>query len=89
MLGIRRAKNYYSTSQRKGLCAKNKPVARELKGLLWVVLRPNRRVSLPTYWSHPPIGADVLALGKQGRRLRLAHLFKPRPPSSFSSVPSP
>jgi hypothetical protein len=36
MVGIRRAKNYYSTSQRKRLVPKNKPVARELKGLLWV-----------------------------------------------------
>jgi hypothetical protein len=36
MVGIRRAKNYYSTSERKRLVRQNKPVARELKGLLWV-----------------------------------------------------
>ncbi len=64
--------------------AKNKLVARELKGLPLVVLRPNRRASLPTYWSHPHTGADVLGLGKQGRRVRHVHLFT-LPPSSFSS----
>jgi hypothetical protein len=30
-------------------------------------------------WSHPPTGADVLGLGKQGRRARLVHLFTPHP----------
>ena len=40
------------------------------------------------YPSGPLAGADVLGLGKQGRRVRLVHLFTPRPPSSFSSVPS-
>src|SRR6266446_3634393 len=36
------------------------------------------------YWSHPPTGADVLALGKQGRRVRPVQPFTP-PPSLFSS----
>ena len=36
------------------------------------------------YWSGPPTRADVLALGKQGRRVRLVHLFTP-PPLSFGS----
>src|SRR5260370_16649504 len=41
-------------------------------------------LSARVHWSHPPTGADVLALGKQGRRVRLVHLFTPSP-SSFSS----
>jgi len=32
---------------------------------------------LHIYWSHTPTGADVLALGKQGSRLRLVHLLTP------------
>jgi hypothetical protein len=36
------------------------------------------RLSLRIYWSHPPTGADVLALGKQGRRVRLAAPFRRR-----------
>jgi len=31
--------------------------------------------SLRVSWSDPPTGADVLALGKQGRRVRLVHPF--------------
>jgi hypothetical protein len=37
------------------------------------------RLSLRIYWSHPPTGADVLALGKQGWRVRLALLFDAAP----------
>src|SRR5258708_14993487 len=40
--------------------------------------------SMRVYRSGPPAGADVLALGNQGRRARLVPLFTP-PPSSFSS----
>jgi hypothetical protein len=32
---------------------------------------------LRIYWSHPPTRADILALGKQGRRVRLVQLFTP------------
>jgi hypothetical protein len=38
------------------------------------------RLSLRIYWSHPRTAADVLALGTQGRRVRLAHLFDAAPP---------
>src|SRR5258706_11581735 len=37
------------------------------------------RLSLRIYWSHPPTGADVLVLVKQGRRVRLVHLFDAAP----------
>src|SRR5258707_10263551 len=34
-------------------------------------------LSARVYWSGPPTRADVLALGKQGRRVRLVYLFTP------------
>jgi hypothetical protein len=47
MVGIRTAKNYYSTSQRKRLVHQKKPMARELKGLLWVTIRPLLLAAIP------------------------------------------
>src|SRR5260370_25619678 len=47
--------------------------------LKWVHFGTNRDAYHCVYWSHPLTGADVLALGKQGRRVRLAHLFDAAP----------
>jgi hypothetical protein len=45
--------------------------------LLWVIWTKSGRLSLRTYWSHPPTGADVLGgSARQGRRVRLVQPFR-------------